>query len=474
MADRSRRRESPAWFLVLRNLVIGFAILALVQGLLVRVFAIPSSSMMETLNPRDRVIVNLRAYDSAGPQRGDIVVFRHGDTWDDDRKPPSESVVVNAARDIGDFLGIRPSNYNYTVKRVIAVGGDTASCCDQAGHVTVNDEPLAEPYLYQDLPFEAGTLDCATEQRSLRCFGPIQVPDEACSCWATTVPTPPIRSRVAVGRPWARTAPSSSPPIKWWARSCSPCCHHAWFAEVRRIAASATRRQPLPRSLAVRLEQTAADQVVQKATDVRTDLIDRATDGHCQSCGYVVHTIGRQRPDDPAAALQDERVTIWQPHQVDDRGFLGPVVDDIGKTGRHQILHCCPPRLERRLAEERTSRPSSPAAVFACCRYSCAIWPDVGRCPRRWAIRFRLGTTSLIPILIFAATPGWALTRANQSRLNEEFPVESTFHRSYSRLSRWSSRRPVAAAQRHLRLQFLPRGFRLRPVVHRWRASTRC
>ena len=179
MADRSRRRESPAWFLVLRNLVIGFAILALVQGLLVRVFAIPSSSMMETLNPRDRVIVNLRAYDSAGPQRGNIVVFRHGDTWDADRKPPADSVVVNAARDVGDFLGIRPSNYNYTVKRVLAVGGDTASCCDQAGRVIVNDEPLEEPYLYQDLPFATGTLDCATEQPSLRCFAPIQVPDGA-------------------------------------------------------------------------------------------------------------------------------------------------------------------------------------------------------------------------------------------------------------------------------------------------------
>ena len=176
MAESKRRRELPTWLLMVRTLVIGLAILALVQGLLVRVFAIPSSSMMETLNPRDRVVVNLRAHDSATPQAGDIVVFRHGDAWDDDRKPPSKSAVVNAARNIGDFLGIRPSNYNYTVKRVIAVGGDTASCCDQAGHVTVNGEPLDEPYIYQDYPFEGGTLDCTTEQRSLRCFAPVQVP----------------------------------------------------------------------------------------------------------------------------------------------------------------------------------------------------------------------------------------------------------------------------------------------------------
>lgn len=163
---------------MLRTLAIGFVILALVQGLLVRVFAIPSSSMMETLNPRDRVIVNLRAYDSATPQAGDIVVFRHGDTWDAERKPPSQSALVNAARSVGDFLGLRPSNYNYTVKRVIAVGGDTASCCDQAGHVTVNGEPLDEPYVFEDFPFEAGTLDCATEPPSFRCFAPIRVPED--------------------------------------------------------------------------------------------------------------------------------------------------------------------------------------------------------------------------------------------------------------------------------------------------------
>lgn len=61
MTERERRRELPTWLLMVRTLVIGLAILALAQGLLVRVFAIPSSSMMEALNPRDRVVVNLRA-----------------------------------------------------------------------------------------------------------------------------------------------------------------------------------------------------------------------------------------------------------------------------------------------------------------------------------------------------------------------------------------------------------------------------
>lgn len=177
MAARSRRSELPTWLLLLRNLAVAFALVALVQGLLFRVFAIPTGSMQNTLNPRDRVVVNLRAYDTATPGRGDIVVFRHGDTWDTERKPASPSEVVNVARNVGDFLGVRPSNYGYTVKRVIAVGGDTASCCDADGRVTVNGEALDEPYVFEDLPFEAGTLDCDTEPRSPRCFAAIGVPE---------------------------------------------------------------------------------------------------------------------------------------------------------------------------------------------------------------------------------------------------------------------------------------------------------
>ena len=177
MAESRQRREWPVWLQVLRTLVIGFAILALVQSFLFRLFAIPSSSMQNTLQPRDRVVVDVRAYGSATPARGDIVVFRHGDTWDSARRSPSSSNLVNAARNVGDLVGIRPSNYNHTVKRVIAVGGDTISCCDNAGRLMLNDLALDEPYVFEDLAFTAGTLDCATQPSSARCFGRIRVPE---------------------------------------------------------------------------------------------------------------------------------------------------------------------------------------------------------------------------------------------------------------------------------------------------------
>ena len=64
------------------------------------------------------------------------------------------------------------------VKRVIGVPGDKVSCCDLEGRLTVNDEPLTEPYIYDDVPFVAGVEDCTTEPRSRRCFAPITVPDD--------------------------------------------------------------------------------------------------------------------------------------------------------------------------------------------------------------------------------------------------------------------------------------------------------
>jgi signal peptidase I len=43
-----------------------------------------------------------------------------------------------------------PDSNNHLIKRVIGLPGDTVSCCDAFGQMSVNGIPLAEPYL--DLP----------------------------------------------------------------------------------------------------------------------------------------------------------------------------------------------------------------------------------------------------------------------------------------------------------------------------------
>ncbi|MFF9770951.1 signal peptidase I [Streptomyces sp. NPDC014636] len=81
-----------------------------------RPYTVPTSSMTPTIDAGDRVLA--QRVDGAEVRRGDVVVFEDK-TW-----------VTNAK----------------VVKRVVAVGGDTVSCCTD-GKLTVNGKRIDEPYL---------------------------------------------------------------------------------------------------------------------------------------------------------------------------------------------------------------------------------------------------------------------------------------------------------------------------------------
>ncbi|MEV8632812.1 signal peptidase I [Streptosporangium sp. NPDC051023] len=98
-------------------LMVGVAVALLLNLFVFGSFSIPSESMENTLLVGDRVFVNKL---HGGTERGDVVVFKG---WQGDD----------------------------TIKRVIAVGGDTVKCCDAKGRITVNGVPLEEKdYLYPD------------------------------------------------------------------------------------------------------------------------------------------------------------------------------------------------------------------------------------------------------------------------------------------------------------------------------------
>lgn len=169
-AGGGRRRRRPLlkslWFQVLAAVVL----VALVQGFLVKVYQVPSGSMENTLNVGDRLLVNRVAYAGSTPQRGDVVVFRKPASWG----PQSEHGALRTAVGwFGDLTGIGPGNTDYLVKRVIGVPGDTVACCDAQGKVTVNGTAIDEPYLYQDLPWVAGTSACTAAAWTARCFRPV-------------------------------------------------------------------------------------------------------------------------------------------------------------------------------------------------------------------------------------------------------------------------------------------------------------
>jgi signal peptidase I len=176
-----RRRPLPLWAAVLINLTVGLVVVALVQTFLVKVGRIPSGSMEQTLQSErlggDRILVNRLAYGGGpGPQPGDIVAVVRPDDWPG--APTHSGGWLSAlARGFGDLSGIGPSNEDYIVKRVVARGGQTVGCCDAGGHLIRDGSPVDEPYVFEDLPFGSGTLDCGTVPRSPRCFPETRVPD---------------------------------------------------------------------------------------------------------------------------------------------------------------------------------------------------------------------------------------------------------------------------------------------------------
>ncbi len=143
-------RELP--FLVL----IAFVLALLIKAFLVQAFYIPSGSMQQTLELRDRVLVNKLVYRFRDIHRGEIVVFNGLDSFTPENEiaPPSNG-VQRVLRAVTGAIGVGAPGEKDFIKRVIGTPGDRVACCVD-GHVTVQPKgsstpvPLDEPYVYQD------------------------------------------------------------------------------------------------------------------------------------------------------------------------------------------------------------------------------------------------------------------------------------------------------------------------------------
>jgi signal peptidase I len=143
-----RSKKSRSWWIELPILLVFALVLALIiKTFVVQAFFIPSSSMENTLDIGDKVLVNKMVYDFRSIHRGDIVVFNGEGSWDPvtSQTAPPLSRLWNSI--IGLF-GTAPGVHDY-IKRVIGVPGDHVACCDARGRITVNGVPLNEKaYLY--------------------------------------------------------------------------------------------------------------------------------------------------------------------------------------------------------------------------------------------------------------------------------------------------------------------------------------
>jgi signal peptidase I len=148
-----RRKEMPLWQELPLLLVVAFCLAVLIRTFLVQAFFIPSGSMQNTLAIGDRVLVNKVVYDMRDPLRGEIVVFRGTDNWAPEvTEPITSGFGPQLGRTIGDLVGVsRPGERDF-IKRVIGLPGDKIACCDDKGRITVNGEPIDEPYLFENSP----------------------------------------------------------------------------------------------------------------------------------------------------------------------------------------------------------------------------------------------------------------------------------------------------------------------------------
>jgi signal peptidase I len=157
-AKKPHRKPRSFWRELPLLIVVALVIALVIKSFVVQAFYIPSSSMENTLDIGDKVLVNKLVYHLRSIQSGDIVVFNGDGSWEPVPAPArasSDPVVrlydatLNPLfHSILGLFGTAPGQTDF-IKRVIGVPGDHVACCNPSGDVTVNGVPLQEQsYLY--------------------------------------------------------------------------------------------------------------------------------------------------------------------------------------------------------------------------------------------------------------------------------------------------------------------------------------
>jgi signal peptidase I len=148
-SGKSGKHRRRSFWRELPVLIVVALVLALViKAFAIQAFYIPSSSMENTLDIGDRVLINKVVYHLRPIHRGDIIVFDGTGSWDFDTPTGSSNIFSKAVDELEGLVGISHDSSIY-IKRVIGLPGDHVACCNAAGQVTVNGVPLSEgSYLF--------------------------------------------------------------------------------------------------------------------------------------------------------------------------------------------------------------------------------------------------------------------------------------------------------------------------------------
>jgi signal peptidase I len=130
--------------------VVALVVSLLIKTFLIQFFYIPSGSMENTLQIKDRVAVNKIPFISRTIHRGDIVVFRDPANWLSEPFASESPIIVEKIREGLVAVGILPNpTKQYLVKRVIGIGGDRVICCSKSKKLTINGKESTEPYIFE-------------------------------------------------------------------------------------------------------------------------------------------------------------------------------------------------------------------------------------------------------------------------------------------------------------------------------------
>jgi signal peptidase I len=129
--------------------VVALVVSLLIKTFVVQFFYIPSGSMENTLQIKDRVAVNKVPFISKSINRGDVVVFRDPNNWLPEIVDYGTNKYVAKAKSALVAVGVLPNPAKqYLVKRVIGVAGDHIVCCTKNEKLSINGVEVTEPYIY--------------------------------------------------------------------------------------------------------------------------------------------------------------------------------------------------------------------------------------------------------------------------------------------------------------------------------------
>jgi len=152
-----KKKQLPFWIELPMLIGIALIVAVVIKTFLFQAFYIPSSSMEDTLQINDRVLVSKVSYKIGDIERGDVIVF------DDPRggfEQPEEGALDSVTRNLLESIGLVAPQSEF-IKRVIGLPGDTVEASE--GDLIVNGVAQVEPYRKRP-------------EKAIPDFGPIFVP----------------------------------------------------------------------------------------------------------------------------------------------------------------------------------------------------------------------------------------------------------------------------------------------------------